>query len=251
MTPRPPRPYIKSASKLDFHIAENSGPAAEELLRRIAKFLSSNGFQRRVVKHRRVREQEQTSVDTMHSTEGNLRKILEPKINYIFREGTATVIGSCLRGIALSAQEAQRDGGAVSRLPRFGDGEIVCGGAHIRLDGFGVSGVMRTLYIKLYDIFRSPKCPFYIVPVLSSTLSAELNLPKTSAIGLTGKATELLADLAKCLRPIELASKKLSLGAQSVGSASSSFVKPSLSTPKGKKLKGAKTKKKQQGKRGK
>ncbi len=76
------------------------------------------------------------------------------------------------------------------------------------------------------------KCPFFVLPQLSTTLADELNLPRCSAIGFTEamkseeKGVAVLSTLIATLQPISIAPK---------AKKSSEFTPPSLYTPKGKK----------------
>ena len=44
MPPKTPKPYIKSAKKLEYHIAENTGNDVHQILSDLGKFLKSIGF---------------------------------------------------------------------------------------------------------------------------------------------------------------------------------------------------------------
>jgi SpoVK/Ycf46/Vps4 family AAA+-type ATPase len=66
MPPKTPKPYIKSAKKVEFHIAENTGDDVQQILDELGKFLKSIGFLIPTKKKKKKIKQEKemdTSVD--------------------------------------------------------------------------------------------------------------------------------------------------------------------------------------------
>ncbi|KAI1729981.1 hypothetical protein Ddc_02655 [Ditylenchus destructor] len=221
-----PRPYVKSSLKLDLHIQENRNENAGKALCKIAGFLTENGFQRTFSSGKKSK---------MDEMKKELPKIEEASTSMAVDENAVKrnnlnfgVIGFRCVLKALNQDATDSDNVGNNQRPHSL--------AAILFDADVIKPSAVTHIISLAAIGRSDWCPFYVIPGLSEALSKPLNLPKTSVIGLTSKAMEVLPVIKETFCPIGLSPKAISSINRSSNASGikPEFATPTLQTPKGK-----------------
>ncbi|KAH7716771.1 hypothetical protein AAVH_15791 [Aphelenchoides avenae] len=200
-----PRPYIKSSLRLDLHTEDNAGSAADAL-QTIAAFLVDAGFRRPKVK-RRPRPTKGEAMKTTVEVETPKIEEKSPEV----REEKPSSSKNQLAHVGLRSvlREVNRSSLAA-----------VC------LDAELVRPTALANVLSLAALSNAEKCPFYVLQGLTS-IGAQLNMPKVTAVGFTPAAGEVLEAMREKLQPIGTTAKKRS----SVGAT---FATPQMSTPVGK-----------------